>query len=155
MGLEAECDVRLGKQTSNGRARLEEKELLFRGDFRLKIPFGDVRSLQVRRGIMKVGFSGGEAAFHLGPDAETWADKIRNPRGLLDKLGVKPGMKVSLVGLDDEEFGEQLHRRTRDISQGRAADDSDLVFVKMTAARDVAQLKALRRAIKPDGAVCV
>ena len=28
MGSEADCDVRLNKQTSKGRARLEEKELL-------------------------------------------------------------------------------------------------------------------------------
>jgi len=34
MGLEADCDVRFGKQSSSGHARLEEKELLFHGDFR-------------------------------------------------------------------------------------------------------------------------
>jgi hypothetical protein len=60
MGSEAACDVRLNKQASKGRARLEEKELLFRGDFRLKIPFSDVKSIDVKRGIMKVAFSGGE-----------------------------------------------------------------------------------------------
>jgi len=49
MGLEADCDVRLNKQASKGHARLEEKELLFRGGFRLKIPFGDVKSIEVRR----------------------------------------------------------------------------------------------------------
>jgi len=26
----------------------------------------------------------------------------RNPKSLLDKLGVKPGMKVSLLGIDDD-----------------------------------------------------
>jgi hypothetical protein len=83
------------------------------------------------------------------------ADKLRNPKGLLDKLGVKPGMRVSLLGLDDEEFKKQLRARTRDVIEGRAASNSDLVFVKMTAAGDVAQLKALRRAIKPGGAVWV
>lgn len=155
MGREADCDVRFGKQSSNGHARLEEKELLFRGDFRLKIPFGEVKSLEVKRGVMRVGFSGGEAAFDLGPEAEKWADKIRNPRGLLDKLGVKPGMKVSLVGIDDDDFKKQLEARTTDIAEGRAAKASDLVFVKMTAAGDVMRLKALREAIKPDGAVWV
>jgi hypothetical protein len=155
MGLEADCDVRFGKQSSRGHARLEEKELLFRGDFRLKIPFGDVKSLEVKRGVMRIGFSGGDAAFDLGPDAEKWADKIRNPRGLLDKLGVKPGMKVSLVGIDDDGFKKQLEARTADITQGRAATASDLVFVKMTAAKEAARLKAMREAIKPDGAVWV
>ena len=155
MGHEADCQVRFGKQESKGHARLEEKVLLFRGDFRLKIPFGEVKSLEVKRGVMRVGFSGGDAAFDLGPNAEKWADKIRNPKGLLDKLGVKPGMKVSLLGIDDGGFKKQLEARTTDITEGRAARGSDIVFVKMTAAKEAARLKALREAIKPNGAVWV
>lgn len=109
----------------------------------------------MKRGVMKVGFSGGDAAFDLGPDAEKWADKIRNPRGLLDKLGVKPGMKVSLVGIDDDAFKTQLRGRTGDVTEGRAAKGSDIVFVKMTEAKEAARLKAMREAIKPNGAVWV
>jgi hypothetical protein len=155
MGHEADCQVRFGKQSSKGHARLEEKELLFRGDFRLKIPFGDVKAIDVKRGVMKIAFSGGEAAFDLGPAAEKWADKIHNPKGLLDKLGVKPGMKVSLLGIDDGGFKKQLEARTTDITEGRAAKGSDIVFVKMTTAREAVRLKAMRDAIKPNGAVWV
>jgi hypothetical protein len=155
MGHEADCQVRFGKQSSKGHARLEEKELLFRGGFRLKIPFGDVKAIDVKRGVMKIAFSGGEAAFDLGPDAEKWADKIRNPKGLLDKLGVKPGMKVSLLGIDDADFRNRVKARTDDVTEGRAAKGSDIVFVKMTEAREAAQLKQLKEAIKPDGAVWV
>jgi len=155
MGNEADCEVRFGRQASKGHARLEEKELLFRGDFRLKIPFRDVTSIDVKRGVMKIAFSGGEAAFDLGPDAEKWAGKICNPKGLLDKLGVKPGMKVSLLGIDDDGFIKQLRARTDNINEGKAAGDSDIVFVKMTQAKEAARLKQLRAAIKPDGAVWV
>jgi len=155
MGSEAHCDVRLNEQTSKGRARLEEKELLFRGDFRLKIFFGDVKSIDVKRGVMRIAFSGGEAAFDLGPDAEKWAEKIRNPRSLLDKLGVKPGMKVSLLGIDDDSFKKQLGARTDDVTEGGAAKGSDIVFVKMTEAKEAARLKLLKEAIKPNGAVWV
>ena len=155
MGNEADCQVRFRRQASKGHARLEEKELIFRGGFRLKIPFGDVKSIDVKRGVLKVVFSGGEAAFDLGPDAEKWADKIRNPRSLLDKLGVKPGMKVSLLGIDDDGFKKQLRARTDSINEGRPVKDSDIVFVKMTEAKDAARLKRLREAIKPDGAVWV
>ncbi len=155
MGLEADCNVRLNKQSSIGHARLEEKELLFRGDFRLKISFGDVKSIEVKRGVMKVAFSGGEAAFDLGPDAEKWAGKIRSPKSLLDKLGVKPGMKVSLLGIDDDGFKKQLRERTSDLAEGKAAKGSDIVFVKMTDAKEAVRLKALREALKPNGAVWV
>jgi Protein of unknown function (DUF3052) len=155
MGNEADCRVRFGPRASEGHARLEGKELIFRGGFRLKIPFRDVKSIEVARGVMKVVFPGGEASFDLGPAAEKWAGRIRNPKGLLDKLGVKPGMKVSLLGIDDEGFREQIAARTDDVSDGRAAKGSDIVFVKMTDAREAARLKSLRAAIKPDGAVWV
>jgi len=155
MGFEADCEVRFGKQASKGHARLEEKALLFRGDFRVKISFGDVKSIEVKRGVMKVAFSGGEAAFDLGPDAEKWAGKIRSPKSLLDKLGVKLGMKVSLLGIDDDGFKKQLRERTSDLAEGKAAQDSDIVFVKMTEAKEATRLKQLKEAIKPDGAVWV
>jgi len=155
MGLETTCDVRCGKQKARGKARLEEKEVLFRGDFRLRIAFRDVKAVEVRRGILRLAWPGGEAAFDLGPDAGKWADKIRNPKGLLDKLGVKPGMKVSVLGVDDGSFMKQLRARTSDVVEGRAAAGSDIVFVRMTAAGDVARLKALKDAIKPNGAVWV
>jgi hypothetical protein len=86
----------------------------------LKIPFGGVKSIDMKRGVMKIAFSGGEAAFHLGPGAEKWAEKIRNPRRLLDKLGVKPGMKVSLLGhrrRQVQETARGAHAR-RDRRQG-------------------------------------
>ena len=46
MGREARCEVHYGRQTSEGKALLETSEILFRGDFRLKIPMqGGVGSL--------------------------------------------------------------------------------------------------------------
>ena len=37
MGKELNCSVRFGKQQSEGKALLETSEILFRGEFRLKI----------------------------------------------------------------------------------------------------------------------
>ena len=78
-----------------------------------------------------------------------------SPRSLLDKLGVKPGMKVSLLGIDDARFKKLLAARTDDVTEGRVAKGSDIVLVKMTAAKEVARLRSLKEAIKPNGAVWV
>src|SRR3989304_4321398 len=99
MGLEAQCTARWKKQTSKGKALLEEKDLVFRGEFRLSIPLKEIASVEARRGTLTVKFAGGTAAFHLGAAAEKWALKIRYPRSRIEKLGVKPGMRVSVVGL--------------------------------------------------------
>jgi hypothetical protein len=47
MGQEANCKARFGKQVSAGRAMLETDYVLFRGDFRVKIPSS--RCAKVRR----------------------------------------------------------------------------------------------------------
>ena len=50
MGNEAFCKVRVGKQESEGKALLETSEILFRGDFRLKIPLSTVKSAKAAGG---------------------------------------------------------------------------------------------------------
>ncbi len=98
MGAENRCRVRFGKQSGQGRALLETNELIFRGDFRLVIPFKDISKVNAVDGELRVRFSGGEAVFELGPLAEKWAAKILHPKSTIEKLGVKPGMCVTLAG---------------------------------------------------------
>jgi hypothetical protein len=155
MGQEARCQVRFGKKAAEGRALLEAEELLFQGDFKLRIPFKAVRSVEARGGRLTVVWPDGTASFDLGAQAEKWALKIRYPRGLLDKLGVKPWARVSVVGIDDARFRAQLRERTEDVSEGRAAKDSDLVFVAMQKTADLVKLVKLRDAIKKNGAIWV
>src|SRR5579863_8840915 len=104
MGREAQCRVDYGQESSRGKALLETSEVLFRGAFSLKIPFREIRALDAADGRLRIQFSGGSAVFHLGDSAEKWAARIRNPPSRLDKLGVKAGTKVRLIGPQDHEF---------------------------------------------------
>ena len=79
---------------------------------------------------------------------------LGSDRPLLDKLGVKPGMRVSLLGAGDDAFRELLAGRTDDLHDA-PAKDSDLVFFMAGHPADLERLKALRRVIKEDGAVWV
>jgi hypothetical protein len=156
MGSEAISRVSYKGQASEGRALLETSELIFRGgDFRLSIPFTQIASLEAADGELRVGYDGGVAVFELGRDADKWAEKIRNPRGLLDKLGVKPGMKVAVLGVEDEEFVSRLAERAGELMQGEAVTDADFVFYEPDRVEDLARLRALRGAIKPAGGVWV
>jgi hypothetical protein len=73
----------------------------------------------------------------------------------LDKLGVKPGSRVALVGLDDEAFEQELRDRTRDISHGNPLADTDLVFFAADDLAVLAALTALRERLRPNGAIWV
>src|SRR6202158_4262423 len=104
MGKELNCSVRFGKQQSEVKALLETSEILFRGEFRLKIPFSTIKSAKAVDGELRLQTADGLAVFHLGAAAEKWGDKILHPKSRIEKLGVKPDAKVSLLGDFDAGF---------------------------------------------------
>jgi hypothetical protein len=111
MGNEVKCRARLGKQESEGKALLETSEIIFRGDFRLKIPFATILSAKVVGDELQLRTAEGLAAFELGASAaEKWREKILHPKNRIEKLGIKPGTKVSLIGFEDqdEDFLKEL-----------------------------------------------
>jgi hypothetical protein len=163
MGLEAQCTARWKKQTSKGKALLEEKDLLFRGDFRLSIPLKEITSAEARRGTLTVKFAGGTASFDLGAAAEKWALKIRYPRRRIEKLGVKPGMRVSVLGVTDESFlsevggavGAGLQAAQRMNISTKPAKVSDVIFLAAEDKPTLARLKSLQNSMKKNGALWV
>jgi hypothetical protein len=155
MGSEAVCTVRFGDRLSEGKALLETSELLFRGDFRLKIPFRDITRLANENGELTVGFSEGTAIFELGPNASKWAAKIRNPRGLIDKLGVKAGHRVAVLGVTDAEFLSDLRANALDVGDKTLPPDADIVFYEADELTALARLPELRRSLAANGAIWV
>lgn len=155
MGLEATCQARRGREVAIGKARLEETDLVFRGDFRFKVAFKDLRRVEARGGTLHLEWTDGQAALDLGDQAARWAEKIRHPPSLIDKLGVKAGARVSVIGVDDRDFLAQLAGRTGEVTRGRARPGSDLVIVAMSERAHLPRLAKLRAAIKSDGAVWV
>src|SRR5438132_7687243 len=108
MGNEATCKVHFDRKQSEGKALLETSEILFRGDFRLKIPFSAIKSAKAVDGELRLQTADGLASFHLGVDAPKWCDKILHPKSRIEKLGVKPGAKVSLLGGFDADFVAEI-----------------------------------------------
>jgi hypothetical protein len=155
MGSEAVCRARFKGQTSEGKALLETSEILFRGDFRLRIPFGSIASLRADAGELAIGFDGETAVLELGPRAALWAGKIRNPRGLLDKLGVKPDMSVRVLGVRDQNFLSQVQARAGTLHSSDTVASVDLIFLEADEIDDLSRLPLLKAGIKPAGAIWV
>ncbi len=153
MGQEERCTVTFGGRSSEGKVLLETDVLLFRGEFRLSVPFKAMTAVTAQDGLLAVTFPEGMAVFELGAQAEKWARNILNPKSLLDKLGVKPGLRVSALGIDDPAFLADLQARTNDLSVGEAAPDSDIIFVAAGGPADLERLASLKSRIKRDGAV--
>ena len=75
-------------------------------------------------------------------------------RPLLDKLGVKPDLKVSMLGIDDPSFLRQLQDRSVDVST-RVRKGSDLIFFYVDDRADLPRLTELRRSLQRAGAIWV
>jgi hypothetical protein len=155
MGADVECVAHFGGERSEGKAQLETDYLLFRGTFRLKIPHKSITKLDADDGKLRITYPDGTAVFELGASAAKWADKIRNPRSLLDKLGVRPDMRVAVVGIDDPDFLGQLSDRTDDVTSRTPKKGTDIVFFQAESVADLARLEKLRGYLKADGAIWV
>jgi hypothetical protein len=155
MGSEVVCRVQFGKQMSEGKALLETSEILFRGDFRLKIPFATIKSAKAVDGELRLQTADGFAVFDLGPAAEKWCEKILHPKSRIEKLGVKPGAKVSLLGEFDSEFLAELGVLTKSVSNGKVSVDSEWIFFAAESKSDLAGLSKLSKSMKGAAALWI
>ncbi len=138
MGQEADCTVRYGKQRSAGKALLETNELIFRGEFRLRIAFSSIESIKAANGELRVQTAKGVSVFQLGGEAEKWRDKILHPKTRVEKLGVKAGASVSLAGEFDQEFVQELRGLTKNIHDRKIDASSECIFLSADSAQDLA-----------------
>jgi hypothetical protein len=74
---------------------------------------------------------------------------------LLDKLGIRPGMRVALVDIDDPDIRAQIAARTTDLTDGWPAPDTDIVLFGADTWEALAPLRELAALIRPNGAIWV
>ena len=155
MGAEAKCTLTVGRTRAEGKALLETDALVFRGpETRLSIPYRQMSSVDAKDGVLRVKYAAGAASFELGPAAAKWADKIRNPPSRADKLGIKPGQRVLIAGVEDAALRTELEARGAEVVTRRAAD-LDLVFYAANDRAALESLRALQKNLKSNGAIWV
>lgn len=154
MGREAMCQARLGALSGKGKALLESDELIFRGDFRAKVPLQDVTAVTVRGSALTLVWPGGKLMLMLGKDeASSWAEAITNPKTVMEKLGVKPGLEVVIIGRFETTFRTEI-MDTLGVKPGvRPVPGCDLVFVLLNHPDDLEKFEELVPAIAPDGGI--
>jgi hypothetical protein len=155
VGKETICVVRFGKQKSEGKALLETSEILFRGDFRLKIPFVSIKSVKAADGELLVHMPEGLAIFELGTQAEKWRDKILHPKSRLEKLGIKPSATVSLLGDFDAEFLQELDACGKPVIKGKVVNDCEWIFFAAASLNELAAVAKLAKSMRGSTALWI
>jgi hypothetical protein len=161
MGQTATCEVQIDGKTERRDALLETAELIVRGSGgkkSLRVPFSAMKKISAADGQLRISWAAaGKAAtlvLNLGPRATVWADKIKNPPSRLDKLGVKPGMKVAVWGTLDEDALAELQVRA-DVRVGKPRGGEAIVFLAVESPAELARIREAAGKIAADGAVWV
>ena len=153
MGYDASCTLITEGRTFAGTARLEDKALTFRGEARLAIPLAIVDGVEARDGRLRFSAGGREMVLTLGTAAEKWAKRIVSPPSRVEKLGIKAGMRVGLVRLDDPALVEDIESRGATLERSPRARGLDLVFFGANAPADLDRLGPLAARLQPAGAL--
>ena len=165
MGQEARCLARIGERIVEVKALLESDALILRGEHRARLPFAGLDGVEAADGRLTLHQHGEPIVLELGASAERWAAKIRNPPTLLDKLGVKAGQRVAIVGLADAglltklaacvDLIETVSRDLGSIAQDIMGAGLDIVFVQVESRHDFEILPIAAECIAQAGAVWV
>lgn len=76
-------------------------------------------------------------------------------RSLLDKLGVKPGQKILILGVTDGVFINDIRPFNPEFAERKPAADIDLIFFNAEQKNDLARLAQLRKSIAKNGGIWV
>lgn len=151
MGKDIQTTGVFAEGPDEGRLQYEAPKLLFRGA-RRRVWDGEALK-GVRADGAELVLADG-SRFALGEvQAPRWAEAINNPKGRLDKLGVKPGMRVAVVGVADGGLADELAGRgaivVNDLSE------LDLLFYAADSAEELARIGDLVPALAEKGALWV
>lgn len=151
MGKEADAiPARFADGADVGRLQWEAPRLVFRGAVP-RVFEGPALDGLAADGPDLVLADG--SRFTLGPvQAGRWAAAIARPPGRLDKLGVKPGMRIAIVNLEDPAFAAELAER---VSPSNTFNELDIVFYGADSLAELARIPDLIPGLADRGALWI
>jgi hypothetical protein len=158
MGNEVNCKVKFGGRKSRGKALLETAELIFRGEdeaLRFKLPFTSIKSATAVNGELRLETLDGPAVLQLGANAIKWRDKILHPKSRIEKLGIKAGQSVLLLGEFDTDFLSELTAATKYVERNIPDAPSDWTFLAANSEKELAQLSTVTKSLNGAAALWI
>jgi hypothetical protein len=76
-------------------------------------------------------------------------------RTLAEKLGIKQGQRIAVLGVEDAEFQRDLYSIVPDYSRGNRISAADLIFFSAEAKEDLSKLESLSCSICKSGGIWV
>jgi hypothetical protein len=154
---EAPCTLRFGERVGEGTASLSADGLVLRQERRLSVPLRDLTVVATDDGLVEVSFPGGAAVLRLDALVRPWAELLaRGPRNRLDRLGVRAGQLVAVLGTVDGRFVEELHGCVAEVVTGGGVPaGADMIFLAATQREELGRIPGLAHFIAPGGVLWV
>jgi hypothetical protein len=151
MGKEAEVHAVFPDGPDEGRLQYEPPRLVFRGAQRRVFEGEALAGVRAEGADLVLA---DESRFALGEKAaQSWAEAIANPKGRMQKIGVKPGMRAAVIGVADPTFTAELAEAGAVPVQ--ELEDLDLLFYAADSGGELARLEGLVPALAERGALWV
>ena len=149
MGQEKFTTLRKDNEKYWGKVLLETSEIVFRGEtLSLKIPFAKMKNVKAQGGELSVETAEGTVTLEIGPVAEKWQEKILHPKTRIEKLGVKAGAKVELVGKFEAEFLKELKATAKKGATGASGGATDWIFLALAEKKQLAKVTSASKRLK-------
>ncbi|OJY21851.1 MAG: hypothetical protein BGO98_03285 [Myxococcales bacterium 68-20] len=136
-------------------ALLETDTIVFRGGATMTIPFAEMFSVEASSGWLELKTPRGLLLLELGPKAEVWRERIKNPKSVVEKLGLSETKKVCVVGKLDADLRANIEASGAKVAKTARGKDFDVVFVAANVKKDLEKLPAIKETIVPDGAIWI
>ncbi|MBX3095891.1 MAG: hypothetical protein KF812_03435 [Fimbriimonadaceae bacterium] len=149
MGAERTCRIHLPDGEFEGWAHCGSGEISFRGEKSFRWKWTDLAHIESSNGALTIQRGDIEATLFLGEDAARWHHAILNPKSLIDKLGVKKGMAVTIGAGFDPDFRREVEDRIG--CEGTAP--FDCAFISLTTNEDLPAVVECRSIIKTSGMI--
>jgi DUF3052 family protein len=154
VGNESTCAVEYDGVSGKAKALLETDELIVRSPFRLKVRFAEMKKIDADDEELRIRWGSHALSLSIGREAKKWAEKIRNPKPLAEKLGIKAGQKISIAGKLEKKFIDELQKRGADVG-ARMRRGSDIIFAVIDTRAELDRLVGIIDSLAPDGAIWV
>jgi hypothetical protein len=151
VGREAPVRAVFADGADEGKLQLELPKLIFKGASR-KVFEGEALKGVTADGAFLVLADG--SRFELGEKpAASWAKAINEPKGRLDKIGVKAGHRVAVIGVEDKTFTQELG----DVGAVPVTElkDVDLLFYGADSTEALARIPDLIPVLAETGALWI
>ena len=93
--------------------------------------------------------------FELGEQAEKWAHAILHPKSTAEKLGIKPGLRISLVRMLGDSVMKDARKTAAAFAEDKPLRDSDMIFLAADAASELSGIKKLLSSLASKGALWI